>query len=513
MQRTTMSHNMTSRLFLLRDLRRVILCTGLLAAGLCLPTGNAATAAANTPPPTPPAVNELPSLGDAGAGIVSPETERRLGAGWLRALRAHANLFQDPLLANYIEDLVYRIASHSDLTEPRLTLIVLNNAEINAFAVPGGIMGINAGLLLHANSEDEVASVLSHEMAHLSQRHYARSLDQQRQQKPLALTALLASILIATTVGGDIGTAAILGTQAGLMQSQLAFSREHEREADRIGMQTLARAGFDPAAMPTFFERLQKDAPTDPERYPEFLRTHPITDTRISDSRNRARQLPTPATRGSDLNFRLAQARLQVAFAHDAETVAAGFRNALKQAGPQQVVPLRYGLALALLRAQRYDEALAALAPLRTAEPERIVWRIAAGEILIAAERFHEAAEVLGAGLALAPDNYPLAMHAAQALLHDQRASKAVALMERQAILRQGDPQVWQLLARARGNTGDTVGVHAARAEFLFLRNQIDPAKEQLELGISKAGDDFARAAPLRNRLREFEDMRNDFRF
>ncbi len=477
-------------------------------AGLAL----LALASAGTGPAVAANDAELPSLGDAGSGIVSLETERRLGAAWLRALRAQATLYQDPLVTDYAENLAYRLASHSDLVEPRLSLVILNNAEINAFAVPGGVMGLNAGLLLNAGSEDEAASVIAHELAHLSQRHYARSLDTQRRQQPLALTALLASILVAATVGGDAGAAAIAGTQAGLLQNQLAHSRDHEREADRVGMQTLARASFDPQAMPAFFERLNRAAPLDPDRYPEYLRTHPVTEARISDTRNRARQLPVPPLHADSLDFLLVRARLAVSFARDPAVSVAGFRAALADAAAAQQPALRYGLALALLRAERHAEALQALAPLRSEAPERIAYRVTEGEILLAMDQPAQAAELLTAGLAVAPDNYPLAMTAAQAWLRARRADRALALLERQALLRREDPVVWQALARARGDTGDIVGVHAARAEVLFLRNQPDQASEQLELGIGKAGEDFVRAAPLHNRLREMQQTRNDFK-
>lgn len=465
------------------------------------------------PVATARAADVLPTLGDATSGVVSPEAERRLGAAWLRALRANTNLYYDPVVNDYLEHLAWRLASHSEIAEPRLTVVLLNNSEINAFAVPGGVMGVNAGLLLSAEREDEVAAVLSHELAHLSQRHFARGVDQQRRQQPLALTALLASILVAATVGGDAGAAAVIGTQAGMMQAQLAYSRENEREADRVGMQTLARAGFDPGAMPAFFEKLQRSAPIDNDRYPEFLLTHPITESRISDSRNRARQLPVPPEAArNDLEFRLARTRLQVSFARDAATAVATYTDALKNAPADERDVLRYGLALALLRADRDDEALAAIAPLRRADPERIVWRVAEADILLAAGKVRAAVDSLVDGLAVAPDNFPLAMTAAQALLRDDRPTRAVALLERQAVLRRDDPNVWQSLARARGATGDKVGVYAARAEYLFLRNQPDPAKEQLELGIAAAGDDFARAAPLRNRMRDIEDTRDDFK-
>ena len=456
-------------------------------------------------PPAAAAESELPALGDKTSGTVSPEAERRLGAAWLRELRARTNLFYDPLVNDYVEHLAYRLASHSDLVEPRLSLVLLNSGDINAFAVPGGVLGVNAGLLLNAQTEDEVAAVLAHELAHLSQRHYARSLEQQRQASPLALTALLASILVAATVGGDAGAAAILSTQAGMLQAQLAHSREHEREADRIGMQALARAGFSPAAMPAFFEKLQKAAPLDPELYPEFLRTHPITESRISDSRNRAQQLPVSGSRRDSLDFTLARARTLVAFARENNALVADMQAAIARGATAP--EYRYTLALALLRAQRHDEALQAVAPLRAQAPERIAYRIAEAEILLGLDRSAEAAALLTDGLAVAPDNFPLAMIAAQALLRAGRADRAVVLLERQSLLRTGDPNVWQQLARARGESGDLAGVHAARAEYFFLRGQTEQAREQLELGIGKAGKDFVRAAPLRTRLLEIEEI------
>ncbi len=465
------------------------------------------------------AEHALPALGDAGGGVISPQGERRLGAAFMRMLRGSTNLYYDPLVNEYVENLAWRLASHSDIAEPRLDLVLINDSEINAFAAPGGVMGVNAGLLLATDREDEVAGVLSHELAHLSQRHFARGLDQQRQQQPLSLAALLASILIGITAGSDAAAAAMMSTQAGLIQRQLAFSRDNEREADRIGMQTLANAGFDPDAVPAFFEKLQRAVPIDSDRYPEFLLTHPITDTRISDSRNRAQQLHIASdVPRNNRDFLMARVRLQVSFARDPSTQAALFSDALKQieanpkSNPDLRDSLRYGLSLSQMRAGRYDDALANISLLRKNAPERIAWHVGEGDILLASGRTKEAADSLTDALALAPDNFPLSMLAAQALLRDNRAARANALMERQAVLRPTDANVWQLLARTRAAANDNVGVFAARAEALYLKNQYDAAHEQLDLGVKAAGNDFARAAPLRNRMKEIEQTRDDFK-
>jgi predicted Zn-dependent protease len=460
----------------------------------------------------PALAGELPDLGDATSGTLSLEAERRLGHAWLRMLRSQANLYYDPLVNDYVEHLVFRIAAGSDLADARLSIVMINSADINAFAVPGGIMGLNAGLLLKAQGPDEVAAVVAHEVAHLSQRHYARRLARDRQNQPLALSAVLASILVAATVGGDAGAAAILGTQAALIQNSLAFSREHEAEADRVGMQTLVRAQFDPGAMPRFFERLQRDAPLDPDLYPEFLRTHPITENRIADSRNRAGQLPAqrPAAR-DQLDFDLARARLQVAFARDgasAVNILAGLLDGQDDRGP---LPLRYGLALAHLRNNQPDEALRILRELRREDPVRIALVVAEGEALLAAGRAGEAAGLLGAALRVSPGNFPLTMEAANALLRNKQAPDAVRLLDTLATGRRDDPQVWSLLAQARAAAGDTVGMNAAHAEYLFLGGNLDAALEQLRQGIAQAGNNYARAAPLRARHQEMEQTRNDF--
>lgn len=462
-------------------------------------------------PPRAEAADELPSLGDAASGIMSHDAEFRLGRAWLRQLRAQAPVYYDPLVDDYLEHLVYRLASQSDIADTRFAVVLLNSREINAFAVPGGVLGFNAGLLLDAEREDEVASVVAHELAHLSQRHFARGLDRQRHQQPLTLTAILASILVAATVGGDAGAAALMGTQAGIAQSALAFSRDQEREADRVGMGTLARAGYNPEAMPAFFEQLERSSAIDEDRYPEFLRTHPVNPSRVSDARNRARQLPAAAVRRDALDHALARVRVQVGFARDPSASVAAFDAALRQAPAAQRDPLRYGLALARLRADKPAEALATLEPLRKADPDRIAYLVSEGDILLALDRVHEAALLFEQALRVAPDNFPLVMTAAQAWLRDNRAADAANLLARQAERRPEDPQVWLLLARTRGESGDAVGVHAARAEYLFLLNNTDQAIDQLQFGIEKAGDDFPRAAPLRNRVREMESMRKDY--
>ena len=268
----------------------------------------------------------LPDLGDASSAIVSPDQEYRLGRAWLRQLRAQVPLIHDPLIYDYLYNLVYRLASASDIERPDIALVVINNAAINAFAVPGGVMGLNGGLLLNARTEDEVGGVIAHELAHLSQRHFARGVERSQQNSWAGLAALLASIAIAATAGGEAGMAALATTQAASIDAQLRFSRANEQEADRIGMQTLVRADMNPAAMADFFEALQRSMRYYGDLPPEFLLTHPVTESRITDARARAAQLPAKPSSDS-LEFHLMKMRVEVEFTRDASAKISDLEN------------------------------------------------------------------------------------------------------------------------------------------------------------------------------------------
>ena len=198
---------------------------------------------------SPPVLaSDLPSLGDSSSAIVSPEKEHQLGRAWLSILRGQVRQLEDPLLKDYVERSVYRLAESSQLNDRRLEFIILASPQLNAFAAPGGIIGVNGGLLLHAQTEAEYASVMAHELAHLSQRHFARGLEAQKRMQVPIMAAMLAGIVAAAAGGGDLGIAAIASTQAAAIQEQRRFSRQNEQEADRIGLVNLQKAGFNPRA-------------------------------------------------------------------------------------------------------------------------------------------------------------------------------------------------------------------------------------------------------------------------
>lgn len=319
---------------------------------------------------------KLPNLGESSTSLFSKEFEHQLGQTWLRIFRSQAPTENDPLLFEYLENLIYELVTHSKLEDRRVELVVVNNASINAFAVPGGVIGVHNGLLLYAQTEDELATVLAHEIAHLSQRHFSRGVEFRKKQAPINLAAMLAGLVIMATAGGDAGMAAISASQALAQDSALRYSRSNEQEADRVGMQTLVDAGMDPHAAPAMFERmLQASRYTGGDRIPEFMRTHPLSENRIADTRNRARQYPK-SIRPAKLEYQLMRARVVNQLANTPEEAVQRFRGEL-DGNPRSIEAARYGLVIALTNAGRADEAALELDSIWSGDPDRLEYLIA----------------------------------------------------------------------------------------------------------------------------------------
>lgn len=451
------------------------------------------------------AAPNLPELGDPAGGLLSPEQESRMGQAWLRQMRGQVSMLQDPQVQEYSEQLVYRLASHSDLKNPDLTVVVLNKKAINAFAVPGGIIGLNAGLFLYAGSEDELGAVIAHELGHLSQHHFARSYANHKHLSRATLAALLASIAVAISGDAQAGMAGIAATQAASIQSQLAYSRGHEREADRIGMQTLARAGMNPEAMPNFFERMLRM-----EQYggqpPEFLLTHPLTEQRVADTRARADQLPHPPLHAS-LSFLLIQARVRSAFIADPDDAVKWFSQQYEGKDSLHQQAAGYGLALALIRARDFDRAAKILKALRKESPNEMRYMMAQAELQRARGDTKAAIATLDQVLEVMPGNYPASMMQAHALLDAGEPAKAATLLDPLTQSRPRDPLVWNLLAEARGRSGEKARAHRCRGEYLFLTGREDQGVEQLHYALDGSKDNFSLHSRVKARLDQMHKL------
>ena len=444
----------------------------------------------------------LPQLGDATSGIISLEKEHAIGQDFLRSLRAQAPILDDPILQDYLEHLIYHLASYSQLRDRRLDVVLIDSPVINAFAAPGGIVGINHGLFSYGETEHEVSAILAHELAHLSQRHFARGVEAGKKNSVISLAGLLASIVLMTTVGGDAGMA-VLNTTQGIVQSKhLSHSRAREEEADRVGIDTLVEAGMDPRAMAYMFERLERANRYSDDRIPEFLRTHPVTKSRISDAYNQTRKY-AKKTWPLNLNYQLMRTRVTALTTRSPRETILRFKAGLKE---QDVVikdANQYGLVLSLIENSEIDEATRFLRPLLEKYSDSILFRIAEADIHSQAQRYDQALEILEASLAINIGNYPLTMAYAETLISANRPNDAEDLLLALSTERKNDEHLWYLLAEAYGLANDIPGVHQARAEFFVLNGNFDQAIKQLGYALPLVRGNFQQNAKIKTRIEE----------
>ena len=450
---------------------------------------------------------KIPNLGESSTSLFSADYEYELGRMWLRGFRGQAPLVTDPLLYSYLENLVFELVQHSELQDRRIELVIVDNPTINAFAVPGGVIGVHSGLFNYAVTEDEFATVMAHEIAHLSQRHFSRRMELAQEQGPMQLAGLLAGIVLAATVGSDAGLAAMTTAQGLAQDAQLRYSRANEAEADRVGLRTLFNAGKDPYAAPQMFERMYAATRySQGDRIPEFLRTHPLSEKRIADTRARAMQYPKQI-RSVSLDYQLMRARVAVQSAQTPEEAVAQFRSAA-EGEPVSEEATAYGLVLALTAAGRADEAALALDSLWSASSDRIEYVIAAADIALAQGNPERAVAGLERRLELSPGNHPLTMAYANALHQAGSPHIAEAVLLEQSRRVTNDPGLWYLLAEVQGLAGNIVGLHQSRAEYFILVNALDAAETQLGYAQQLVGNDFTRASLINERMRDIQEMR-----
>jgi len=447
----------------------------------------------------------LPALGDRASSVVSPQQEAELGQAWLRQYRRQVPDYDDPLLEQYLEQLIGQLAIYSRLPNSKLQVVLVSNPEINAFAVPGGVIGIHSGLLLTARSEDELASVLAHELAHLSQRHWIRSLEASRENNLPTLAGVLAGLVLIATNNGDAGMAALTTTQAANLDAYLRFSRKNEQEADQIGLQTLYAAGFNPEAMTVLFERLMDATRLQGRRPPEYLLTHPVTERRIADSR--ARLLEFPLKHFPDhWRYHLMRARVQLHHAESPQYAVKRFQAEL-DGSTNSTVASQYGLALAWIQTGQFTEAEATLSQLRRDYPEESAFALAWAELELARNRNAEAVALLQQWYDRNPDDFAVAMALGVADNRAQDYRAAERVYRRLSEQRPDDLHIWYALAEVRGLSGDTAGVHLARAEYFMLTGVYDKARAQLQYAQQLLKDNYVESERIKQKLQQIDTL------
>ncbi len=474
---------------------------------------------------------ELPDLADESASVLSPQEERMLGEDFMRRARRELDIVEDPELNDYIRTLGHKLTAHGGRPPPRMDtpvpravapdslspatlphpygpqefrFFIVNDPSINAFAVPGGFIGANTGLILAAHSEAELAAVLAHETAHITQRHIPRMIAEAKRTTLPAMAAMLAAIVLAGA-SGQAGEAAIALTGATLAQKELNFSRAFEQEADRIGMGILTRAGYDARAMPAFFESLLNWSKLYETNLPEFLRTHPITTRRISESRDQAERFPARAAPDNTAFFH-AQAKLRAQARTSPAEIVREFKATLESGDYRNADAEHYGYALALLADQQWDMARKEIQALLQRRADYPPYRIAQAETELAAGKPAEALAIYAAALKKTPGNSALERRYAAALLKTGQAGGAYDLLKRAVREQPGDPDLHRLLATAAGEAGHKLEAHRSLAEYYYLNGDPKAAIDQLQIATRHAGDSFYAHSGLEARIKEIKD-------
>ena len=482
----------------------------LAAAALALAAGVANPVAAALPSFSGGAP-DLPDIGESAATTLTPAQEKRLGQAFMRSVRATEKVLADPLITDYLQSLGGRLAARAETAGQKFSFFVVDDPTVNAFAGPGGYIGIHTGLILTTESENELAAVVAHEIAHVTQRHHLRTLEAASGLTIPQAAVLLAAVLLGAAAGGGAGIAAAVGGQAALMQQQINFTRGNEQEADRVGMQILAQGTYDPRAMPAFFERMGRTGQAYATQLPEFLRTHPVTTSRIADAQGRAETYPY-RQRPDDLRYQLARAALQARQPRTADEAVGNVRATLSQGRHTSEVAERYGLAIALLRARDYDGARREIDRLRTADPGRVEYIVTSARIHAAAGQRERGLAELEKALRTSGSSYPVRIEYAEAALAADKPARAREVLEPLVRSRPEDPDVMRLMARAAAGAGRPSHGHRYQAEYYYLTGAVDSAVMQLEIALRDPALDFQQSSIIEARLRELRDEAADLK-
>ena len=444
----------------------------------------------------------LPDLGDSSASVLSPQLERKLGESVMRDIRLNEpNFVDDPEINEYLNALGYKLLSAIPGARLDFDFFAVREPSINAFALPGGFVGVHTGLLTSADTESEVASVLAHEITHVTQHHIARLFGAQKQMQLPAMIAMAAAILAARS-RPDVASGVAMAAQGAAISGQLSYSRDFEREADRIGFQTLQSAGFDVRGMPSFFEKLQRFTRiSDDGSAPGYLRSHPLTADRVADAQNRAQNAPYHQHADS-LEFHLVRAKLRAESTEPHEAVAF-FKSVLADRRFANETATHYGLAVALLRDRQIAEARAESDKLRAGPVKDPMIDALAGRVLLAAGDGPGAIALIKEAMGRNPYYRPLVYSYVNALLDSNRPADAMTVLSEQVRLYPQNARLLGMQAKAYAALGKRLMQHQVQAEVYVLQGSLPAAVEQLQMAQTAGDGNFYELSAVEARLKE----------
>jgi predicted Zn-dependent protease len=391
---------------------------------------------------------------------------------------SHASIINDPEVESYIQSIGYRLAANSDSNTLAFTFFVIDSPDINAFAAPGGVIGINSGTILGTRNESELAGVIAHEISHVTQRHMARQFERAGQFSLPQTAALLGAILLGIA-NPEAGVAALTIVTGASAQAQINFTRANEEEADSVGIQLLARSGYDPQGMPGFFERLQQKSEYYQGNAPEFLRTHPLTTSRIAESKARASSY-RPVNYVNTASYELVRAKIEVYSYKNSKDAVKVFKDRLANTPVENKNPVRYGYVLALARAGAYYLAREQLSVLLNNDKDNISYMLVAANIETDQRNYDAALGIYRNAYQLYPDYRPLVLAYAKTLLDAHQPQKTRDLLHHYRRQHEPGPAFYELLSQAEAQSGSTANSGIAKAEYYYLTGDTKLAIDKL---------------------------------
>ena len=426
--------------------------------------------------------NNLPDLGASALTVLSIEKEKQLGEIIFNGLQGRASLLNDPLVVEYVNSLGNKLVAHSQDVKFPFTFFTINSPDINAFAFYGGYVGIHSGLIANADTESQLASVLAHEIAHVTQRHLARRKEASAQNSNLTLAGIVGSILLAV-VSPQAMMASLMATTAGAQQAMINYTRGNEQEADNIGMNVLATAGFDPYAAAEFFGKLQEQQRYQTKLAP-FLITHPLADSRVTDAKLRAQQY-TKKFYADSLDFLLMRARILSRYIYDKDNVVELFKDLVEKQQGNRKFAAQYGLALAYLDTGNLPLATLQLEALEKLSPNNLYILDAQSDLYIAKEKPGQILEKLTYAYQLRPNNSVVTLNYANVLIKNSQPKKAIRILEYYLLSKPTDFLATQLLRDAYKMDDNMVRYHITTAELAALRSDYRSAIKSADLALT----------------------------
>ncbi len=449
--------------------------------------------------------NELPDIGSSASQVFSLAQEQAVGDSYMRQLRAFAPLMNDAEVNDYIQHLGFRLVENNPRAADRqFSFFVVEANSINAFALPGGYIGIHTGLINKTENESELASVLGHEIAHVTQRHLARRIELQSQLSLPTLAAFVAAILIATqSDNSDAGMAAMAGAQGLSQQAIINHTRANESEADRIGINSMYRAGFDPHAAVSFFEKMQQNSLYRSNNF-EYLQTHPLSRNRITDTRLRAAELP-PRPVIEKASYKLVKQKIQALTTKITPSVMDAANSQFQQ-GEFDTDDKLYGYAILLIRNKEFDKAEKLLLDLRKKQPSQTSYALALAELDIQNNTPQRSLSIISDFLDRIPGNLALVESKAKLLLANSQAAEARELLLENVHMTSFAPHLFKLLSRAQEESGHKSEVYETEGNYLLSVGDLAGARNQYYQALNAHTEDPYARERINSQLRRIKE-------